>query len=208
MKSVYSPTIIYFLLVAINLSLVFSADIPTLVLDTLGLPLKSGDSYQIIPVLRNQRGGIVIGQTDDSDCAYLVTQHDLDVGLPVKFLSTNILGSIFTGSPIDIEFKFKPNCIESSKWLVFVDSKLDPLPIYYVGIGGPKNYPSHTQIFNGTFSIQRSEEIPVVYTLNYCIMDHCSYIGANSVLIGNETDRRMIVRHPILVLFERVMLIL
>lgn len=207
MKSFYSLTII-FIILANNLSLVFSAAaddiiIPTLVLDKSGTALRSGESYHISIVVTDHPGALTIGKTDDSDCAYLVSsQDDSSRGLSVKFHSTDIFGSVFTGRPIEIEFVAKPACVESAKWLVFVDSELDPLPIHYVGIGGPENYPSHTQIFDGTFSIQRSELFPLAYTLNYCRMDHCSYVGINKVLIGNESDRRLMLRQAIVVVFE------
>lgn len=157
------------------------------------------------PVVSDIPGGMTIGKTDDSDCPYLVTNFEYYRALPVKFLSkNNIIGSIYTDKPIDIELVDKPECVESSKWLVFADGKLGPLPEHYVVIGSPKNYPSHTKIFSGTFTIERYESnLFFTYTLSYCMMDDCSYVGINDVLIANETHRRLIFTNPIVVRFER-----
>ncbi|AES75801.2 putative proteinase inhibitor I3, Kunitz legume [Medicago truncatula] len=72
-------------------------------MDTLGAPLRSGESYQISVVVADHPGALTIGKTDDLDCVYLVSsQDDSSHGLSVKFHSTDILGSVFTGRPIEI----------------------------------------------------------------------------------------------------------
>ena len=81
---------------------------------------------------------------------------------------------ILTGTPIEIEFTKKPDCVKSSKWLIFIDNAINK---FCVGIGGPENYPG-MQIVNGTFNIQIYS--PLRYKFVFCVdvsSSFCSDIG-------------------------------
>ncbi|MED6220049.1 hypothetical protein PIB30_041363 [Stylosanthes scabra] len=64
---------------------------------------------------------------------------------------------IYKGIPLEIEFIKKPNCMKSSKWIVFHDfdvpfeSPREPC----VGIGGPEEHPETHLIWRGTFRIEK-----------------------------------------------------
>ncbi|CAI8593515.1 unnamed protein product [Vicia faba] len=143
MKHVSSLTFSFLIFVFItNVSLTFSINFVEQVLDVNGNPIFPGGRYYILPAIRGPPGGgLRLAKTGNSECEVTVLQdhHQVITGLPVKFSIPGISpGIIFTGTPIEIAFAEKPNCAESSKWLIFVD---DVVQKACVGIGGPENYP-------------------------------------------------------------------
>ncbi|XP_061351737.1 kunitz-type trypsin inhibitor-like 2 protein [Gastrolobium bilobum] len=148
-------TLSFFLFALItNLPLAFSSQVVEQVLDTNGKPIFPGGKYYILPAIFGAAGGGVrLGKTGNSKCPVTVLQDYSEVinGLPVKFSIPGISpGIIFTGTPLDIAFEKKPNCAESSKWLVVIDD----FPREWVGIGGFEDHPGK-QILHGTFHIQK-----------------------------------------------------
>ncbi|KAJ1417259.1 Proteinase inhibitor I3, Kunitz legume [Sesbania bispinosa] len=162
-----TPKILCFLLFAFitKLPLAFSDDVEQ-VLDINGNPIFPGGKYYILPAIRGPAGGgVKLAKTGDSKCPVTVLQDYLEVvnGLPVKFSIPGISpGIIFTGTPLEIEFIKKPNCAESSKWLVFVDNDIQKA---CVGIGGPEDHPGK-QTLRGTFNIQKYR---FGYKLGFCV---------------------------------------
>ena len=154
---------LFFLLFAFPLA--FSKDSQQ-VLDINGNPIFPGREYHILPAIRGPPGGGVrLGSTGNSRCPVTVLQDYSEVvnGLPVKFTIPGVsTGEIFEGTPLEIEFTKKPNCAESSKWMVFVDNEIQKA---CVGIGGPEDHPGQ-QTFPGTFSIQNYE---FGYKLVFCV---------------------------------------
>ncbi|GAU26477.1 hypothetical protein TSUD_294460 [Trifolium subterraneum] len=161
MKFVCSSLTLSFLLFAFltNLSPSFSfednGDDGRYIIATNRIPIHPDGRYYIIPSFMGIRsGGIKLEKTGNSNCPVTVLEEDFtsERGLAVKF---NIIGTsydILTGSPIGIEFLNKPNCVESSKWLIFVDNVIKKS---CVGIGGPENYPG-MKTLNGTFLIRNA----------------------------------------------------
>ncbi|GAU26483.1 hypothetical protein TSUD_294520 [Trifolium subterraneum] len=189
MKPILSLTFSFFLFVLIsNLSPALSNDAVEQVLDSLGNPIFPGGKYYIFPVSQDETygGGLRLGKTSDSDCAVTVLQDDNVVidSIPVKFSIAGISpGIIFTGTPIEIEFTKKPCCVESSKWLIFVDDVIEKACI---GIGGPENYP-HFKTVNGTFNIKKHES-GFGYKLGYCVKDSPTCLDIGKSRSGNVTE--------------------
>ncbi|KAK7401225.1 hypothetical protein VNO78_12549 [Psophocarpus tetragonolobus] len=150
----------------LNLPLAFSDDDVEQVKDINGNPIFPGGEYFIMPAIWGPPGGgLTLGQTGNSDCPTTVLQDYTEIfqGIPVKFKIPGISpGIIFTGTPLEIEFIGKPDCAESSKWLVFVDNAIQKA---CVGIGGAEGHPGQ-QTFSGTFHI---EKYKVGYKLVFCI---------------------------------------
>ncbi|XP_061351738.1 kunitz-type trypsin inhibitor-like 2 protein [Gastrolobium bilobum] len=148
-----------------KLPLAFSDDVEQ-VLDINGNPIFPGGKYYILPAIFGPPGGGVrLGKTGNSKCPVTVLQDYSEVikGLPVKFSIPGISpGIIFTGTPLDIAFEKKPNCAESSKWLVFVDNHIQKA---CVGIGGPEDHPGE-QTLSGKFHIQKYKR---GYKLVFCV---------------------------------------
>ncbi|NP_001266050.1 kunitz-type trypsin inhibitor-like 2 protein-like precursor [Cicer arietinum] len=167
MKQSFTLSFLLFVFL-LNLSLAFSNEDVEQVLDINGNPIFPGGKYYILPAIRGPPGGGVrLDKTGDSECPVTVLQDYKEVinGLPVKFVIPGISpGIIFTGTPIEIEFTKKPNCAESSKWLIFVDDTIDKACI---GIGGPENY-SGKQTLSGTFNIQKYGS-GFGYKLGFCV---------------------------------------
>ncbi|XP_061351734.1 kunitz-type trypsin inhibitor-like 1 protein [Gastrolobium bilobum] len=180
-----SLTLFFFLFALItNLPLAFSQ--AEQVTDTNGNPIFPSGRFYILPAIFGAAGGGVrLGQTGNSNCSVTVLQDYSEVinGLPVKFSIPGVsTGIIFTGTPLDIAFEEKPECAESSKWVVVVDD----FPREWVGIGGVEDHLGK-QILNGTFNIQKYD---LGYKLVFCptITDVCSDIGR----YDDENGRRLI----------------
>jgi len=145
-------------------------------------PLFQEGRYTMIPSFMGITiGRVYIGKTGDSTCPVTVLEQDFssERGIPVKISVPGdpYYGDILTGEPLDIEFIRKPDCVESSKWLIFVDNVIQKS---CVGIGGPENYPG-MQILNGTFLIRRNGGgIRYIYKFVFCVngsTTNCSDIG-------------------------------
>jgi len=175
-----------------NLSLVFSNDNVEIVVDKNGIPLIPGISYYISPVINS--GRITLGKTVDSDCSFLVLQDDekMIFGRQVKFsLSAGIIPAslIFTNTALEIEFVYTDSCVESSKWLIFVDNVNNNKA--FVGIGGPENYPQGTQILNGTFNIKKSGS-ENAYKFGFCTKEPPSCLDIGRYMsIAEEGGKRL-----------------
>lgn len=187
MKHVSSLTFSFLIFVFItNFSLTFSINFVEQVLDVNGNPIFPGGKYYILPAIRGPAGGgLRLAKTGNSECDVTVLQdyHEVINGVPVKFSIPGISpGIIFTGTSIEIEFTKRPNCAESSKWLIFVD---DVIQKACVGIGGPENYPDFKTL-SGTFNIEKHES-EFGYRLGYCVKDSptCLDIGRSD---GNEDE--------------------
>ncbi|XP_058773497.1 kunitz-type trypsin inhibitor-like 2 protein [Vicia villosa] len=162
MKFVFSLLLLSFLS---NLSLAFSHDDGAPIFDTNYWAIYPEARYYIVPSFFGFRSGkLKLAKTGHSNCPVTVLEQDFttDKGVPVQF---SIIGSsydILTGTPIFIEFTKKPDCVKSSKWLIFVDNVIKKS---CVGIGGPENYPG-MKILNGTFNIQKLSGI--TYKFVFC----------------------------------------
>ncbi|XP_020207380.1 kunitz-type trypsin inhibitor-like 2 protein [Cajanus cajan] len=171
-----------------NLPLAFSNEVEQVV-DTKGKPIFPGATYYIMPALFGAAGGgVKLGKTANSRCPVTVLQDFSEVvrGLPVRFKIPGISpGIIFTGTPLEIEFAWKPGCAESSKWVVFVDNEIEKA---CVGIGGPEDHPGQ-QTRSGTFHI---EKYNFGYKLVFCINGSsvCLDIGRFDANNG-ESGRRL-----------------
>jgi len=146
------------------------------VLDIHGTPLIPGSQYYIFPASENPNsGGLTLDKVGDLECPVTVLQNNAMIGLPVKFTVTeNNTGNILTGTDLEIEFTKKPDCAESSKWLMFVDHNTQ---LSCVGIGGAINYPG-IETISGKFLIVKHGS-GHVYRLGFCLdlTGDCGYIG-------------------------------
>jgi len=97
-----------------------------------------------------------------------------------------MFGNITIGTELEIEFVDKPECEESSKWLVFLDEAINKL---CVGIGGAQGHPTELT-FDGKFHI---EEYQYGYKLAFCVTapPTCSPIGRFDAE-NHEDGRRLI----------------
>ncbi|XP_045818908.1 kunitz-type trypsin inhibitor-like 2 protein [Trifolium pratense] len=181
MKFVCSSLTLSFLLFAFvtNLSPSFTYNNGFPILNTAFEPIHPYGSYYIIPTFFGVRSGrLKLEKTGDSKCPVTILEEDFNNThyLPVKFtkLVDTEFDEIVTGTPIEIEFtRNKPDCVESTKWLIFIDNVINK---FCVGIGGPENYPG-MQIVNGTFNIQRYGSS---YNFVFCVdgsSAFCSDIG-------------------------------
>lgn len=122
--------------------------------DSNGNPIFFSSRFYIKPsIFGAAGGGVKLGETGNSSCPLTVLQDYSEVvnGLPVKF-STDaevFIDLISTDtSRVDIVFPEKPECAESSKWLLIEDD----FPRPWVGIGGIEDYIGK-HIIDGKFKI-------------------------------------------------------
>nr|AFK36436.1 unknown [Lotus japonicus] len=160
---------LFFAFISTKLPTAFSPNDVEQVLDVNGDSIFPGGRYYIRPAIRGPPGGGVrLGKTGDSDCPVTALQEYSEVknGIPVRFrIAAEVsTGIIFTGTELDIEFTVKPHCVESPKWIVFVDNEIGKA---CVGIGGAKDHPGK-QTFSGTFNIQKNSA-GFGYKLVFCI---------------------------------------
>ncbi|KAJ1417268.1 Proteinase inhibitor I3, Kunitz legume [Sesbania bispinosa] len=162
------------------------------VVDINGNPVFPGGRFYIVSAIRGGGGGGVnLGQIGGSTCPVTVVQEQIDVfrGLPVHFKVPGISpgpGMIFTNvTGLNIVFEEKPECAESSKWVV-VSEIGEIFPQQWVGIGGVGDHPGKN-IIDGKFYIQRYSDW--AYKLVFCsTTGHvCSDIGRFS-----KNERRLI----------------
>ncbi|PNX60820.1 kunitz-type trypsin inhibitor-like 2 protein [Trifolium pratense] len=165
------------------------------VFDTNGKPVVFGKQYFISPATDNipTKGGLTLNKVgDDSKCPVTVLQNNAITGLPVKFtIPQNTTGigpeiGMVTSSDLEIEFIEKPDCAESSKWLVFVDDKIQE---NCVGIGGPANYPG-VEIISGKFLVVTHTQGPS-YRIGFCLdsSGDCFYVGLQEFNSGEGGSR-------------------
>ncbi|KAJ1431306.1 Proteinase inhibitor I3, Kunitz legume [Sesbania bispinosa] len=171
------------------------------VVDVNGNPIFPGGRFYIVSAIRGPGGGgVTLGQTGDSTCPVSVVQERFDVmrGLPVKFKIPGISpGIIFTNiTDLDIVFEEKPECAESSKWVVVADRD-EIFPQQWIGIGGAGDHPGKN-IISGRFNIQKYDDL--AYKLVFCSTSGvCSNIGR----FIRENERRLILTNdrPFIVFF-------
>ncbi|XP_058773505.1 kunitz-type trypsin inhibitor-like 2 protein [Vicia villosa] len=131
-----------------------SQDTDEQVKDTNGNPIFPGGKFYIMPaIFGSTGGGVRLGETNNSSCPTTVLQDYSEVikGLPVQFQIPGISpGIIFTDiTRLNIVFVEKPECVESSKWVVIRDG----FSSFSIGIGGVEEYGDGT--LKGLFSIKK-----------------------------------------------------
>ncbi|KAJ1431299.1 Proteinase inhibitor I3, Kunitz legume [Sesbania bispinosa] len=179
-----------FLLFAFTIDLPLALSEIEQVVDVNGNPIFPSGRFYIVSAIRGAGGGgVTLGQTWESTCPVTVVQEPIDIwrGMPVKFTIPGISpGIIFTNiTNLDIVFEEKPECAESSKWVV-VAERDEIFPQEWVGIGGAGDHPGKN-IISGRFNIQRYGDR--AYKLVFCSTTGvCSDIGR--FFGGNE--RRLI----------------
>ena len=137
------------------------------VVDLDGNPVVPGGEYFIKPFFIGPEhpGVVALGKTGNSTCSVTVEVYfQLYGAIPVKFIPAVNPGELFTGTPLRIGFTKEPNCVESSKWAVFLDSDIKQA---YVGIGGPEDHPGQQTLY-GTFSLSKSTNNDRGYSLVFC----------------------------------------
>ncbi|AES75434.2 putative proteinase inhibitor I3, Kunitz legume [Medicago truncatula] len=122
-----------------------------IVKDIFGNPVVPSGSYYIWPDYLINGGELRLGETENSTCPFTVLQDysNLGPGLPVKFTPQNQTSSddpITLMLPIEITFENKPDCAESSKWLVVEAENEYPTP--WVTIDG-----TNKNVYDGYFMI-------------------------------------------------------
>nr|AFK33741.1 unknown [Lotus japonicus] len=134
------------------------SQVPDLVKDTDGIPLRSDGRYYIRPALRGPGGGGVSpGETGNQTCPVTVLQHKSEVenGNGVKFEHYPNIGIIYEGVPLTISFgDIYGFCADSTKWVVVSDD----FPGKWVGIGGAEDHPGK-EIVSGLFDIQKYDDV-------------------------------------------------
>ncbi|CAK8532382.1 unnamed protein product [Lathyrus sativus] len=175
MNSLFSLILSFLLFTSIT-NLPSNNAAPSQVVDTNNNPLIHGNQYFIFPATdKPSTGGLTLNKISDSECPLTVLQNNAIAGIPVKFtIPESTTGNILTGTDLDIEFTKKPNCAESSKWLLFVDNTTQ---LNCVGIGGPENYHG-VETVGGKFLIAKHGS-GGVYRLGFCLdsTGDCGYLG-------------------------------
>ncbi|GAU45377.1 hypothetical protein TSUD_89970 [Trifolium subterraneum] len=123
--------------------------------DINGNPIFYSTHFYIKPsIFGPAGGGVRLGKTGNSTCPLTVLQDYSEVinGLPVKFTNPGeIFIDLITTDELlkGIEFVEKPECGESSKWIVVED---DDFPRPWIGIGGIEDN-KDKKIIDGRFKI-------------------------------------------------------
>lgn len=158
------------------------------VFDKHGNPLTPGNQYYILPASDNpSSGGLTLDKVGDSVCPLTVLKTNAVTGLPVKFtILENSTSNIVTGTDLEIEFTKKPDCAESSKWLMVVDHVTQ---LSFVGIGGPGNYPG-VELISGKFLILKHGS-GNAYRVGFCLdtTGDCAYLGLQEFNSGEGGSR-------------------
>nr|1R8N_A Chain A, Kunitz trypsin inhibitor [Delonix regia] len=148
------------------------------VYDIEGYPVFLGSEYYIVSaIIGAGGGGVRPGRTRGSMCPMSIIQEqsDLQMGLPVRFSSPEEKqGKIYTDTELEIEFVEKPDCAESSKWVIVKDSGEAR-----VAIGGSEDHPQG-ELVRGFFKIEKLGSL--AYKLVFCPKSDsgsCSDIGIN-----------------------------
>ena len=165
------PSLLTLSLLLFAFAFAYSIDEP--LLDVNDDPVVPGATYYIA-VPDEEDGGIVLGKTGNSSCPVTVLQDDSDFG-NLKFSMPTGQNKILTRHALDIEFTEKPNCTESSKWIVYFDEDIER---HRVGIGGPKDHPGQ-QILNGTFRIRPVNGYKLLFCLAQPVpgLPFCFFVG-------------------------------
>jgi hypothetical protein len=152
-----------------------------IVTDIYGNPVVPSGRYYIWPDYLISGGEFRLGETENSTCPFTVLQDysNLGQGLPVKFTPQNQTSSddpITLGLPIDITFENKPDCAESSKWLVVEAENEYPTP--WVAIDGTKK-----NVYDGWFQF-------VVWNTGYNIyFCHKLPRGVECIYLSRKNDQ-------------------
>ncbi|GAU26452.1 hypothetical protein TSUD_294180 [Trifolium subterraneum] len=174
-------------------SLSFSTE---LVRDTNGNAISvSTKVYIQPPIFGAAGGGVRLGETGNSTCPLTVIQDysELVNGLHVSFGHFILIQQIFTDIPLVIAFSEKPECAESSKWVVVEDD----FPKPWVSIGGSEDLKGK-HIINGYFKI-----VEHVHGFGYNIV-FCDGICHDIGRYNDENGWRLILTEndPFEVVFE------
>ncbi|RHN51367.1 putative proteinase inhibitor I3, Kunitz legume [Medicago truncatula] len=134
-------------------------------------------------------GGFRLGETENSTCPFTVLQDysNLGHGLPVKLTPQNQPSSddpITRGLHLDIAFDYKPDCAESSKWLMVEAENEFPTP--WLAIDG-----TGKNVHDGWFELTRYKRSG--YLIFFCYKnDGCIYLSRkndkNGMRLVYETD--------------------
>ncbi|XP_028794468.1 kunitz-type serine protease inhibitor DrTI-like [Neltuma alba] len=149
----------------LSLASAYSGEEP--VNDVNGEPLVADQEYYIMSAVWGEGGGGVKPEKtgDASSCSYSVLQEnsDLNKGAPVKFhVQGTSTDKIYPGSTdLEIEFAEKPDCAESSKWVVAFESGSSSRVV----TGGPEDHPD-SELVSGVFQIEVFNAI--AYKLVFC----------------------------------------
>ncbi|XP_054788089.1 kunitz-type serine protease inhibitor DrTI-like [Prosopis cineraria] len=138
--------------------------------DVNGEPIVPGQEYYIMSAVwgADAGGGVKPGRAGDaSSCAYSVLQEssEKNKGAAVKFhVQGTSKDKIYPGSTaLAIEFVEKPDCAESSKWVVAYDGSGSSSS--RLVIGGAEDHPD-SELVSGVFRIEVFNAI--AYKLVFC----------------------------------------
>lgn len=125
-----------------------------IVKDVNGNPIVPSKRYYIWPNYFEKGGEVRLGNTGNTSCHFGVFQeYDLSggVGLPVKFIprDTSTGDPISTGNKLDIVFENKPECAESSKWVVVKNYIYNHTK--WLAVDGVEKYYGGLMIMDGWF---------------------------------------------------------
>ncbi|KEH26638.1 putative proteinase inhibitor I3, Kunitz legume [Medicago truncatula] len=157
------PTFLTLSLILFALTICFSlafAQVSEQVFDTNGNPIFPGGTFYIMPsIFGAAGGGLRLGKTKNSKCPLTVLQDYSEVvnGLPVKFTRLEAGHDIIsTNTALDIAFTTKPDCAESSKWVLVDD--FNKLTGPWVGIGGTEDNEDITAPPGACYDIGRHDD--------------------------------------------------
>jgi hypothetical protein len=155
-----NPTLLFtlsFLLFALTtyFSLVFTDN----VYDRDGYPLAPGEKYYIVQTTTSgqEGGGLMLGEIEEGKtCPLTVLQEYCeDDGLPVRFTVSDG-GNVISEDISIVEIEFvnnKPNCANSSKWVVAENDFR--FQTKWISIGSFEELGGETKIIDGEFQIKK-----------------------------------------------------
>ena len=180
------PSLLTLSLLLFAFAFAFSTDVS--VFDYDENPVMPGVRYYI-RVPPDHFGGAYLRKTGNSSCQVTVVQHVYSYGyVTFSMPSGENNSAIVANHPVDIEFTEKPNCTESSKWIVYFDNEVQR---YCVAIGGPEDHPGQ-QILNGTFRIRIFRDHNFVFCLDQPVEGSPSCFVIGTYYPGHGVQSRLI----------------
>jgi hypothetical protein len=146
--------------------------------------------YFILPDTSTSGGELMLGKTKNAKCNLTIIQNSDHVGngLPVTFTRESSGDFIFVDDTIDVELYSKPECAESSKWVI-VEADVD-YTTPWIGIHGIKQ-----KLKDGWFKIDVTP-LGSGYCLLFCFeVSNCYYVsrendenGTRLVIVDHSED--------------------
>lgn len=190
-----APFLLLLISISISISTTEAAALAP-VFDLYGKPLRSGEEYYVVPVVRGRGGGLTLGSTGNKTCPLDVLQEPLEVkdGLPLIFHPTDGKRGAVVRISTDHNIKFSASsiCVQSTVWKLELDESIQK---YVITTGGVEGNPGRETISNW-FKIEKynsSSSSNRDYKLFFCptVCDFCKVICRDVGVVVEDGVRRL-----------------